>query len=433
MSKNNKILDKLAVFSRKLAGYPSVKSIQEGFSATIPLLMLSSVATLVDAIFATDGIVSGLFTEEILSSIRTIAASITNGTNNILSIAIAVAISYYYAKNKNFKDTIGCVINSLTIMVIFMPLSVSATIGETTGEISGVLSYTYTATNGILPAMLIGILGTGMFIHISNNEHLQIKMPAGVPEATSNAFNILFPTIITGVVMALVAYIFRLFGTNMYQFILTVVQTPLQGLVTGLPGFMLVYTIALFSFTLGIHVSVINSVCLKPFLAAAFNENALALAAGEAAPNIINRAFFIHYQGIGGAGCVLALVIATFIVAKKKRNREMAKIGAIPALFNIGEPMIFGMPVMLNPILIIPFVVAPLVCILIAYAATAVGFIEPTSVFIPFVTPTLISGFLGHAGDIKASIVQLVCLIVSIVIYIPFVKLYDRSLPDEEE
>lgn len=434
MNTSNTFLNKITVFSRKLAANNYIKSIQSSFMAFIPLMMLSSFATLFSSLIFNDGgILSGFMTAETLESIRTIFTSVTNGTNNIISLALAVAISYYLSKYKNFDNPIGAVLSVLSIMVIIMPLTLAVTSEETTINATNMISFTYTGTSGIIVAMIIGLIGTTIFMKLSNNTHLQIKMPAGVPEVSAKSFNVLIPTILTGFIFAIIAFIFRLAGTTIYQFVVSLIQVPLKGLVTGLPGFTFVAAIASFVFTLGIHSSAVNNVVLRPFLAANMNENMIALSAGLKAPNIISDAFMDYYLRIGGAGCILALVIAIFIVGKKKQNREIAKIASIPALFNIGEPIIFGLPVMLNPIMIIPFVLCPTVCILLGYAATAIGFVDPLIVYTPATTPVIFATFIGSGGDLKACLVQAVMLVICTLIYMPFVKLYERTLVDEDE
>lgn len=427
-------LDRVVVFSRKLAANNYVKAIQSGFLTFIPLMMLSSVATLFSSLIFNDGgICAGFLSAEVLADIRTIFTSLTNGTSNIISLALAVAFSYYLCKNKGFDNSIGAMLSVLSIMVVVMPLTIQVTAGDVSVDASSVISFTYSGTSGIIVAMLVGLIATTTFIKLSNNKKLQIHMPAGVPEVTANSFNVLIPTILNGFLFALLAFLFYMAGTNAYAFIVSLIQIPLKGLVTGLPGFTLVASIASFVFTLGIHSSAVNNVLLRPFLAANMNENMLALSQGLPAPNIISDAFMDYYLRIGGAGCVLALVIAIFIVGRKKQTREIAKIGAIPALFNIGEPIIFGLPVMLNPIMIIPFVLCPTICILLGYAATAIGFVSPLIVYTPATTPVLLATFIGSGGDFKAVILQAVMVVICVLVYIPFVKLHERILHSEEE
>ncbi len=428
------VLERVTAWSGKFAANPYVRAIQGGFTAFMPLMIMSSLATLFSALIFNDGgILSGLLAAETLADIRTIFTSITNGSNNILSLVLAGGIAYYLCKAKSFENTIGAIMTAIAVMIIFMPLTVSVTVGETSGEVSNLIPFNYTGTNGILVSMFVGTVGTKLFMAFSNNKKLQIRMPAGVPEATARSFNVMIPTILTGFIFAIVGFAFRMFGTNVYQFVMTVIQTPLRGIATSAAGFLIVSIIANFTFTLGVHSSVINSVVLRPFLSANFNENVLAVAAGEVAPNIISDAFMAYYQRIGGAGCVLALVIAIFLVGKKKQNREIAKIGAIPALFNIGEPMIFGLPIMLNPIMMIPFVLSPTVCIIIGYALTAIGFVNPLAIYTPSTTPVVISGFLASAGDIKVCLIQVLLLVICTLIYMPFVKIYEKTMAEEED
>ena len=130
---------------------------------------------------------------------------------------------------------------------------------------------------------------------------------------------------------------------------------------------------------------------------------------------------------MGGAGNMLALVIAIFIVSKRQDYKVIAKLGFAPALFNISEPLMFGLPVVMNPILIIPMILTTLAGLGIGALATQIGLMAHTYVLIPWTTPPVISAFLATGGDILSGVVGLVILVISILIYIPFVKVMDKE------
>lgn len=129
---------------------------------------------------------------------------------------------------------------------------------------------------------------------------------------------------------------------------------------------------------------------------------------------------------MGGGGTMLCLVIALFLFSKRSDEKMVAKIGGVPSLFNISEPIMFGLPVVYNPIYAIPFCIVPICSTLIAYFATALGLVGHTIVPIPWVTPPIISGFIS-TGDVRGAIVQIVILLVGIAIYAPFVIISNKA------
>lgn len=168
----------------------------------------------------------------------------------------------------------------------------------------------------------------------------------------------------------------------------------------------------------------INSVVFGELLPA----NNAAFVAGEAIPHFFTGVPFLEvFTKMGGGGNVLALIVAILFIAKSSEYREVAKIGLVPSLFNISEPMVFGLPIVFNPILIIPFLIAPLVCYSIAYFAAAVGSIAPIVVQVPWTIPIGINMFLSTAGDIMSVVWQLGLFVLSVIIYIPFIRINEKA------
>ncbi len=192
------------------------------------------------------------------------------------------------------------------------------------------------------------------------------------------------------------------------------------------------YTILLISFFIpvfwfvGLHGAnlvgpLINSVYLPAVI-----ENAEAVNAGLAMPNIWTSVSWDIYVNLGGVGATLALLIAIFIASKQESYRSVAKTSLAPGIFMINEPVMFGLPVVLNPVLIVPFVTVPLVLTIIAYTATKVGIVPPTSVIVPWTTPPVLGAFLATGGSIAAALLALMNFVIAIVIYLPFVHLSNR-------
>jgi PTS system cellobiose-specific IIC component len=158
--------------------------------------------------------------------------------------------------------------------------------------------------------------------------------------------------------------------------------------------------------------------------------NNLAVVGGTAAAGdkilIFNKSFADAFIYMGGAGVCLGLVIALLLVGKSKQNRMTGRIGIAPALFNINEPILFGLPIVLNPVFAIPFILAPTINLIIGYIATAIGFLPAVQYVIPWTMPPILSGLMATGWAWQAAIVQLINLTLSVLIYLPFVKVADK-------
>lgn len=208
--------------------------------------------------------------------------------------------------------------------------------------------------------------------------------------------------------------------------ITTIITGPLSKITTGLPGFLLITSVANLFFGFGIHQAVISGPLLDPFLIQNMQENMAAYANKEEIPHIINMAFKDTFAVMGGSGNTIALLIAIFIFSRRKDYKDFAKLSVAPAIFNISEPIIFGLPIVFNISLIIPFVLTPIFSLTIAYFATAAGWINHVVVQIPWTTPPVISGFLATGGDWRAALLQVLIIAASVFIYLPFLRVDEK-------
>jgi len=280
--------------------------------------------------------------------------------------------------------------------------------------------------------IIVAFIATEILIKLSNIDQLQINLGESIPPSVSKNFAVMIPIILTVTLFALLASgLSVFFDTNIIELIRTLIQAPLVNVGTSLWGFILIFSSGNFLFTLGIHHSVINNSILQPLLLVNLNENTAALAAGEEAPNIINDTFRVIFGQPGGTGATLALLAAIFIFSKYEPYKQVAKLGAGPALFNINEPLIFGLPIVFNVPLMIPFVLSPIVGSLIGYFATWAGLIEPFSILVPWTTPPLVNGFLASGGDWMVIVVQLVSMVAQVLLYIPFLRIAERVAKEE--
>lgn len=156
------------------------------------------------------------------------------------------------------------------------------------------------------------------------------------------------------------------------------------------------------------------------------NKNMAAYNAHKSIPYILTNTFRDTFGMIGGTGSTLCLLIAVFLFSRMKSSRDIASLAVAPGIFNINEPVIFGFPIVFNFSLMIPFVLQPVIGILIAYAATVLGWMNRVVVLIPWTTPPFLSAFLATGGDWRAVIVQLLIIVEGVFFYLPFLMVSDR-------
>ena len=424
MSQKKSFLDKFTEFSVKVGNQVHLRSLRDAFATIMPMFILAGLAVLINNV-----IFPWFFSGDTLSKFQVFGTVITNGTLNISSILIAAMIAYSLAKNKNFDNPISTVPVALSCLVIMMAINVIVTVVASGEEVtvSNVLTYNSLGTTGMFAGIIVGLLATELYMFLAKKKALQIHLGESIPPAVGQSFSVMLPTMLTLSIFAIIsAVLISVFNTDLITIISNVIQEPLRKVNTSLFGYLLIYSTGNFLFTLGIHQSVINGSLLDPLLLVNMNENMAAVNAGEIPKNIINSDFQTVYAQMGGTGLTIALLLAVFVFIKFKPYREVAKLGLAPGIFEINEPIIFGFPIVFNIPMMIPFVLSPVIGGIIGYVATAIGFVQPLSVYIPWTTPPLISGYLASGGDIKVVLVQIIIIIVTMFFYLPFLKISER-------
>lgn len=258
-------------------------------------------------------------------------------------------------------------------------------------------------------------------------------MPDGVPPTVSKSFAALIPSAIVMVVFFLVKIAFEAtpYG-NVHEFIFNFLQIPLLKLGNTLSATAIAYVFLHLFWFFGINGSSVVGAVYNPILKILSAENLVAFQAGTKLPNIITAQFQDMFATFGGAGSTLSLIIAMLLICKSKRIKSIGKLSILPGIFGINEPLIFGLPIMLNPLLLIPFALVPTVNIIIAYFCMSTGLVPLTNgVQLPWTTPIIFSGFLTTGW--QGAVLQLVLLILGIFMYIPFIKILDKQYLKDEK
>ncbi len=207
---------------------------------------------------------------------------------------------------------------------------------------------------------------------------------------------------------------------------------PIVSASDTLPGVLFLVFLITFFWSFGIHgVSVVGAVA-RPAWIVLRDENMAAFEAGLPLPNIATEEFFQWFIWIGGSGATLGLVILLVLRSKSQYGKQLGRACVGPAIFNINEPIIFGAPIILNPILMIPFMLAPMIMATIAWFTISSGLVSTAFITAPWTFPGPIGAFIATGGTLSGAILNISLILVSVLVYYPFFKIYDKQLLEQE-
>ncbi len=351
-------------------------------------------------------------------------------TLNFFTVAAVVLIGLELGRLNKQEGFMPGII-ALCSFVSCLPSVVQVTHNDVVIDVSGVIGKDYTASRGLFLGIVIALISVEIYTKLVNSGALKITMPDSVPSNVANSFNVLFPSMATVLICALFNFITtKAFGMSLYTIIYTFLQTPLEKVMQGLPGLLILMLVAQVFWSIGIHGNQIIKPVRDPLLNAAILANTDLVGQGIteiSKLNIINMSFWDTYMSLGGSGCTIGLLIAIFLFSKRGDYRAIAKLETAPAIFEINEPMTFGLPIVLNPLLVLPFIITPLVTGTFAYFMTKIGFAGVCVYAMPWTTPPILSAWLSTGGSIGAIITQILCILLSIAIYTPFVILANKA------
>lgn len=296
----------------------------------------------------------------------------------------------------------------------------------------------YTGATGLFTALIIGILAMEIYGFLRRQDALKIKMPEQVPPGVSRAFEVLIPSFIMLVIVGAIGHgLFLATGKHVNDLISAYIQTPLQNIIgNNIIAVMFMYVLISLFWLVGIHgnnmLAAVKEPLFKPLLyanTAIFTEGKTMPLTAEIKANgyyTINMTMLQMFGEWGGSGVTLGLVIAIFVFSKREDNRAIATLSVVPGLFNINETVTFGIPLVLNPILGIPFIIAPVACVFLGWALIQIGFCPVVVLEVPWTMPPLFLGFLATGGDIMGAVSQVIAIALATVIYIPFLIAYEK-------
>lgn len=400
-------------------------SIRDGFLVSTPLLIIGSLFLLVGN-FPIQAWTDFIANQGWAGYIGKPASA----TFDIMAILATLGIAYAFAGRMNVDKIFGAA-TALVSWFTVMPFTIDTVLdtGETL-SISGI-PFGWVGSKGIF----IGIACAFLSVHIYawvNSKGWVIKMPEGVPPTVEQSFSALIPAGVVVFVFFAVNWIFALtpYGSA-FQFIFEILQAPLLSLGNTLGAMVIAYIFLHFFWFFGVNGGSVVGAVFNPILQTLAAENASALQAGLPIPNIISQQFQDLFATFGGCGSTLSLLIAMILFCKSKRVTELAKLSLVPGIFGINEPIVFGLPIVLNPTILVPFVLVPTVNIVISYFAMYLGLVPYCNgIQLPWTTPVIISGFLST--NWAGAVLQAILLVIGVFIYLPFIKMIDKQYLQEE-
>lgn len=432
MNKENlmKKLDKILPHLMKFVNSKPIKAIKEGFILTMPLTIIGSLFLLL-AFIPINGyndFMAGIFGNNWMTPLF----QVVGATFDILALVGVFGITYAYVTHEGINGVSAGIFSIVSLLVV----SNSHVIAGDGSSIGGVIPKAYLGGKGMIAAIIIGLAVGKIYTYIIKKKWT-IKMPEAVPAGVSNAFTALIPGFII-ITLAFLTFIFfnKVFTKTFIEVIYEILQSPLQGMSDSFVGAIAIPILISLFWWCGIHGATIVMGIMGPILQAngLANQELLTkgveLVAGDNA-SIVTNQFVDQFITVGGSGLTLGLVVCMVYFSKSKQYKQLGRLSLVPGLFNINEPVIFAFPIVFNPIMAIPFILAPALSAVMVYTSINFGLVDPfVAISVPWTTPIVLSGFI--VGGFKAAILQVAVFAMTIAVYFPFFK-YQDSLAFEEE
>lgn len=420
MDKFLKILEeKIQPIGVKVGGQKHLLAVRDGLVLSMPVIIIGSLFLVLSnlPIPGYTEFISGIFGSEWTSNM----GIVVNSTFGIMALIASFGITNSLVKQYNLDGNVAGVI-SLCCFLILTPLTKD-----------GGIDMAYMGSKGLFVAIIVSLIVGEIFRRLVE-ANIVIKMPDGVPPAVSRSFVALIPASICLTLFWIVRLLVGGFwNTNLHEIVGNVLGVPLSYIGGGFIGGLLAVIFTGLFWSVGILGWDIVQSVLNPVWLQMLDENRVAFQSGQEIPHILNTTFFNVFVWMGGSGSIIGLAFLLAFFSKSQRNKELGKLGFAPNIFNISEPIMFGLPVVMNPLILIPFTLTPIVIYIISYVSMYTGLVAKTSgALVPWTMPPILGGYLATGGHVSGAVLQIVCLVVSVLIYYPFFKMLDNQYFKEE-
>jgi PTS system, lactose/cellobiose family IIC component len=383
-------------------------AIKDGMVSTVPFTIVGSIFMIL-AQFPLAGY------QSFIAPYKAILSVPVSVTFNMIGLIAVISISYSLAKLYKL-DTIRSVLMALVCFLLV----------QTSLDEEGIyfLKTANFGTLGVFAAILIAFL----VVEINRfcvTKNVTIKMPETVPSAVAKSFEIIIPLLFSLTLVWIIRIVLNFDINNA----LNMLFSPLVTGLNTLPGYLLFMFLRSLLWCVGIHGGAVLSVA-DPLFLSMLGENVDAYAAGSAIPYITSSGFN-NFIFLGGGGATMMLVVFMFF-SKEPGLRTLGRLALPSSIFEINEPIVFGAPVVLNPILMIPYIIANLSLTTIAYVLMYFNLMGRPVVTVPWTTPPILLQYLTAGGDWRAAVYGVGALVLTGIIYYPFFKMLEKQRLNEE-
>jgi PTS system cellobiose-specific IIC component len=419
----SKFMKGLQKFGEKLGSSKVFSAISKSMMGTMAIILVGAVFQII----ATIPTLFGWYTTE--SAIYKLLYTPYNMTMGILSIFVVFMIGYNYAKSLGMKPMQNGVVALICFLLVAAPAT-TVTLADGATSLT-VLNTSNLGAAGLFVAILIGILTVNL-THFCEKKNIVIRMPDVVPSFLSEAFSAMLPLLFNIIIWYGISSVLSLLtgGQMTLPLLITyILSIPLSAINT-IPGMFIAVLFACLLWTFGIHGSMVVFIALMAIMIQNISANAAAVAAGNQ-PQFYATMLTGAMACAGGTGNTLGLVLLGLKSAKSKQLKAVSKAAIVPGIFNINEPVTFGFPIMYNPIMAIPYILTPLITMLVLWLGYAIGFFKPAYVLIMSLLPLFMGEFLGSMAW-QNLFIPIVGIVVGLIVYYPFFKVYDKQLVEKE-
>lgn len=426
----DKLQNVLLSISSKVETNKYLGSIKEAFTMFVPFIIVGSFGSMLNILVSgANGLAQWV---PWLSNLSPAFTAINFVTISCMSLPIAFLIGYKLAEKENLPQLESGLIGLLSYLAV-CPNTISTVVeGLKDPVVVNGLGAGVIGAQGLFVSMIMSMVAVKFFGLLTNIDAIKIKMPDSVPTGIARSFNILIPIFIIITAFSVGGCLFNTFtGNYLNVWIYNIIQLPLQALANTTGGILVLELVNQLFWFLGIHGGMVIEGVRGPLSAAGLAENISAVQAGGVATNILTRGFWTSFVVVGGGGITLSLLIAIFIFSKREDHKSIAKFSLIPGICGINEPVVFGLPLVLNPIFAIPFILNSVIAAFIAVVATNIGFLTCGVLDCPPGLPVFVTGFISYG--IHGIIVQAIILIVTFIIWVPFVLMSNKQAKLEQK
>ena len=439
-----KFMDKLSATLEKylmpvasfIGGQKHLIAMRDGFIASLTVSMTGALATMFNNVLFNSTSLFGKHLNNIggyKDSVQPILdkyvipcmGQIWWGTLAIISLFLLITIAYSLATSYEVDGLAAAVISFASYFVLTRDSVMGVFVKTETGEFVegawGNINWGVTNSNAMFACIIVALVSTQLFVTFTKKGWV-IKMPDQVPPAVSKAFSAVVPGGLTLLIMGIVAIIFlKGFEISYPEAIQKWVQDPMMKFGQSPATYIILMFIAQLLWFFGLHGSNMIDPAMNTLYKPALYSNIDAVTQGLEPKYTLTRNFLDVYAMPGGSGGTLALLIAIFIFSKRQESKELAKLAIVPGCFQINEPVIFGLPIVLNATYFVPFIIIPPLMTFIAWLATEAGLAGKICVEVPWTCPPVFSAFLSTNGDFGATILAAALLVLAVVLWSPFV------------